>query len=98
MLETGDTLRTWALAAEPAPNLEIHATALDDHRLAYLTYEGPISGDRGSVTQWDAGEYELVTESKDKLVAQLSGKKLDGKASLEREGGEDQRWIFRFSE
>ncbi len=32
---------------------------LADHRLAYLTYEGPLSGNRGSVQQIDAGTYTL---------------------------------------
>lgn len=32
---------------------------LEDHRLAYLTLEGPISGNRGSVRQVDAGTYTI---------------------------------------
>ena len=44
MLEHAGVLRTWALAEEPAPNKPISAEALADHRLAYLNYEGPVSG------------------------------------------------------
>jgi hypothetical protein len=35
------------------------ATRLADHRLAYLTYEGPISDGRGSVTRVAAGSCEV---------------------------------------
>jgi hypothetical protein len=31
---------------------------LADHRIAYLTYEGPVSGDRGFVRQVESGLYE----------------------------------------
>ena len=39
------------------------AEALPDHRLIYLEYEGPISGDRGTVVAWDRGEYRLKRQS-----------------------------------
>ena len=47
MLEAGDVLRTWRLAAPPGADQPIGATATFEHRLAYLDYEGPISGGRG---------------------------------------------------
>ena len=37
----------------PAPGVEMIAEALGDHRLDYLDYEGPVSGDRGLVSRWD---------------------------------------------
>lgn len=37
----------------------VHAEHIHDHRPAYLSYEGPISGNRGTVTQIAAGE--LIT-------------------------------------
>src|SRR5262245_41193710 len=75
MLEQAGALRTWALAEEPAAGDEILAEALADHRLAYLDYEGPISGDRGGVTQWDAGEYEAERDAADQLQVRLSGRR-----------------------
>ena len=60
MLESGGILRTWALAALPAAGEPITAEQLPDHRLHYLDYEGPLSGNRGSVTRWDHGSFELV--------------------------------------
>ena len=35
------------------------ATRLPDHRLAYLEYEGPVSGNRGVVRRIDSGKYEI---------------------------------------
>ena len=52
MLEAGDVLKTWALPQPPQPGVEMECTALADHRLAYLDYEGPLSGNRGAVTRW----------------------------------------------
>ncbi len=58
MLEAGDVLRTWRLAAPPMNSHAIEATALGDHRHMYLDYEGPVSGNRGSVRRWDAGAFD----------------------------------------
>jgi hypothetical protein len=57
MLEAGDVLQTWRLAAPPAAQ-PIEATALGDHRRIYLDYEGPVSGKRGQVRRWDAGLFD----------------------------------------
>ena len=97
MLQQGETLRTWALAELPSAGLEIPTEALADHRLAYLDYEGPVSGDRGSVSRWDCGEYELLVDRPGKLVVQLHGGRLTGKASLQSAGNDSQRWTFEFS-
>ena len=58
MLEAGDVLQTWRLMQPPeSVGCAIEATALGDHRVMYLDYEGPVSGDRGTVKRWDAGEF-----------------------------------------
>ena len=36
----------------------VEVQKLRNHRVAYLTYEGPISGDRGSVLRVDEGRLE----------------------------------------
>jgi len=83
MLEQGESLRTWRLSAEPNSPGEIFAEPLSNHRLEYLDYEGPVSRDRGEVTQWDRGEYEVIEESPDRLSVQLHGKKLKGRTTLQ---------------
>ena len=92
MLERGGALQTWRLARPPLrPHAAILAAALPDHRLAYLDYEGPVSGDRGTVTRWDRGEYE-PTETADELILNLAGERVQGRASLRLlRGGE---WVF----
>src|SRR5262245_6952449 len=84
MLERGALLRTWALAEEPSCGHDIAADQLADHRLDYLDYEGPISGDRGNVKRWDLGEYESVFESDNELCVVLRGRELAGNVALRR--------------
>ena len=57
MLEQDGVLLTWALEELPAPGKLIPAIRLDDHRITYLEYEGPIAGDRGSVSRVLSGSY-----------------------------------------
>ena len=76
MLEYGDSLRTWALAEPPNPFQEIAAEVLPDHRLAYLDYEGPISNNRGHVTQFDRGTYSILHQDDKTLTVDLAGKRL----------------------
>ena len=91
MLETGDVLRTWALAESPAAVIAIAAEALPDHRLAYLDFEGPLSGNRGSVARWDQGSYELVSQRDGELVVELFGERLAGRVTLTQAKGEEAK-------
>src|SRR6516165_6867682 len=84
MLEEAESLRTWELAAEPAVGLTIAAEQLPVHRLAYLDYEGPISGNRGTVSRWDCGNYELLMSSSTEHSFILVGSRLRGRAVLTR--------------
>ncbi|HUE74229.1 MAG TPA: DNA polymerase ligase N-terminal domain-containing protein [Pirellulaceae bacterium] len=83
MLEGGAALRTFALPHWPAAGETVPCEQLADHRLAYLDYEGPISGGRGHVTRHESGEYEIV-ETGETLVLRLYGQRLKGTLSLER--------------
>jgi hypothetical protein len=88
MLEAGDVLRTWRLAAPPRAGGTIAAEDIFNHRKAYLDYEGPVSGGRGRVVRWDAGMYALDEEAGGRLVLRLDGGRLRGTAVLARaEGG-----------
>lgn len=57
MLEHGGVLLTWQLPRQPCSgdDLPLPARHIGDHRLAYLEYEGPVSGDRGTVKRVDSG-------------------------------------------
>jgi hypothetical protein len=84
MLEEGDVLRTWRLKKQPDEQGPIRAEALGNHRLAYLDYEGPISGGRGTVERWDAGTYKTLESTGNRLVVRFAGKKLVGVAPFRR--------------
>jgi hypothetical protein len=95
MLETGAMLRTWRLAAPPqTPGAPIAATALPDHRLAYLDYEGPVSGNRGTVQRWDAGSYDEEAASPAMIALRLSGVRVRGAARLVHVA--EGRWRFEW--
>lgn len=90
MLEAGDALRTFALSHWPATGETVCAEQLADHRLAYLDYEGAISGGRGDVMRQEAGEYEIESEASDTLLVRLRGRRLRGTLLLRRLGDSNQ--------
>jgi hypothetical protein len=92
MLEQGAVLRTWAAPQPPQIGMSLDIEQLADHRLAYLDYEGPVSGGRGTVTRFDTGQYELLRESPLELLFTLAGEKLRGRATLRRDDAQSQRW------
>jgi hypothetical protein len=85
MLEAGGVLRTWRLAAPPAPGPPVAAEQTFDHRLMYLDYEGPVSGNRGRVVCWDRGTYAWEGEGGGGVVVRLNGVRLRGRLELERD-------------
>ncbi len=97
LLEAGPVLKTWALPQPPAPGVETVCHELPDHRLAYLDYEGPVSGDRGSVTRWDRGTYQIVYQDQQELVAELSGQELSGRVKLSRTAEQPGSWRFLYT-
>src|SRR5436190_1089194 len=85
MLEAGAVLRTWRLHGFPHED-EVRAEPLGDHRLAYLDYEGPVSGGRGRVRREEAGEYTLLADQPDLVRIELIGRRLRGVLELRRQG------------
>ena len=73
-------------AARPkiAATNTVPAERLADHRLAYLDYEGPVSGNRGSVVRLDRGTYETRSESDDCWEITLTGEFLRGQIVLQQ--------------
>jgi hypothetical protein len=90
LLEAGPVLKAWRLLGEPGPGRTVPAEPNFDHRLFYLDYEGPLTGDRGAVTRWDAGSYEGQLEDEGWKV-RLTGNRLNGRATLARAG---DGWVF----
>ena len=78
MLESGDALATWRIDRLPgdlADGEAIPAVRLGDHRLAYLTYEGEVSGGRGAVAIADAGTYRILSRTDDAWTIELDGRR-----------------------
>ena len=98
MLESGETLRTWAIDAPIVPGVELSARALPDHRVIYLDYEGPISGDRGTVRRVDSGSFASLDWRDDLIRVRLEGRQLVGIAELRPIGIDPaggSRWSLR---
>lgn len=97
MLQHGAVLRTWALDELPIPGRDVAARALADHRVIYLEYEGPISGDRGTVRRIDTGCYKAREWSKDRVVVELAGSTFRGELELRLNvtPGFAARWLVR---
>ena len=93
MLERGDVLLTWQLLREPRSpaSLPIPARRIGDHRKAYLTYEGPLSRNRGDVRRVDAGSMELEEITADRYMLVLEGDRLSGRFALVATGDE---WVL----
>lgn len=83
MLEWDDSLKTWSLSREADQyGSKLEGTPLPDHRSLYLDYEGPISGDRGSVLRWDSGQFTLLGETPAGLLLEFQGQRLSGTYTL----------------
>lgn len=84
MLDAGDALRTWALPQRPDAAGVQPAEQLADHRREYLDYEGPVSGNRGTVRRWDTGTFRALPTDDDSgaIVFALEGGQLRGLAVL----------------
>lgn len=95
MLERDGVLKTWRLAAAPTEPGVIAAEYLADHRLAYLDYEGPLSGNRGAVCRWDQGTYEVSHEDSLQWDICLHGVRVQGIAVLTKDAA--GMWTFSLS-
>lgn len=98
MLKDGQSLATWQLGQDPtaagqrlAPD-GLPARRLPDHRLDYLEYEGPVSGNRGYVARVDRGNCELLAREERIWVFRLAGRALFGHFRLFAEQAGSDIW------
>lgn len=102
MFEQSTGLATWAIETDLlAVANERHwqpmlALRLADHRLAYLDYEGPISGDRGHARRVERGEYMAVEQLPGRWLIRLTGERLRGMMTLTEVETVAQRWLLSF--
>ncbi|MFG0244094.1 MAG: hypothetical protein ACF8R9_15015 [Phycisphaerales bacterium JB054] len=64
-------LIAWRLPEPPHSSAALSMTAdrLPPHRRRYLDYEGPVSGNRGSVVRIARGEAEVLSDTPDRFEA-----------------------------
>ena len=93
MLLRGDTLRTFSTVTFPGEGVR-EVRSLPDHRREYLTYEGEISGGRGTVRIRDRGTFRAEEWSPDRISVRLDGGRLQGRMLLTRIEGE--RWQMKW--
>ncbi len=98
MLESGGRLLTWRLEHPLSPDRPIRAESLPDHRLAYLEYEGPVSGGRGTVRRWDWGQFDWLERSGESVAVRLAGRRLRGTVHLSLTAGGSWTAAFRPAE
>lgn len=73
MFETPTDLETWATATLPeCGQTAVAAALLAPHRKRYLTYEGVVSGGRGTVRQVESGRYRLLASGSSSRHFQLT--------------------------
>jgi len=92
-LEAGDVLRSWRLLAPLEPGIAVAAEPTGDHRLLYLDYEGPVSGNRGTVARIDAGTFSWEVEAVERLIVRITGARFVGRMVLQPGPGQ---WTCRF--
>ena len=89
-----DRLPAWRLLQNPLDTpFPINAERIDDHRRAYLDYEGEISGGRGFVRRLDRGPAEVRAFDDARVLLVLGGEDLRGRFELLCEG--NQTWRMR---
>lgn len=93
MLESENVLLTWKLAKPPVAGQTVNAQKSFDHRLVCLDYEGPISGNRGHVLRWDAGDFIWQTESEKSIQIKINSNKCTG--LLEITQTEENNWLVK---
>ena len=72
-LPTQEKILTWQIRSHPDtwPTTPPLATRIQDHRPIYMTYEGPLSQDRGQVTHLAHGTATLLTATESTLQIEL---------------------------
>lgn len=98
MLTCGDALATWQFTSPPTEasfGRALTCNRIRDHRLAYLSYEGPVSNGRGRVDIFDRGEYDAFAADEGRWEFVLHGLRISGRFELLRQDEHSANWIFR---
>lgn len=90
-LQLDGVLKSWAVPKGPPeePGVRRLAVQVEDHPIAYGSFEGviPAGYGAGTVTIWDKGTFELESRAPSRLVFTLHGDRLRGRYTLVRTSG-----------
>jgi len=92
-IEQEDALAAWRLLESPRAGVRIAAVPLPDHRRHYLDYEGPVSGDRGSVHRIHSGTLQKSRTDEEWLYTVLDSE-LAQRCRLIRTSSDQLWWEF----
>jgi len=94
MLRSGNCLKTYRINLEPEKLLHECAEAenISDHDLKFLTYEGPLTNDKGTVEIADQGSYTITNSDETEIKLHFDGKILKGDFSLKHV--KTNKWLF----
>lgn len=95
-LEWKGKLLSWAIPKKPSNKEKRLAIQTPDHNLDYIDFEGKIPEGQygaGTVKIWDKGTWVPIKKEKDKIIAEIKGKKLKGQYTLIKFKKEKQ-WLF----
>ena len=86
-LERDGVLKSWAVPKEPpaSPGVKRLAVEVEDHDLDYIDFEGEIPEGEygaGTVSVWDGGTYDLLSEHGRRMKIEFQGKRLRGEYVL----------------
>lgn len=98
MFEGESGLQTWSTprALRRDGDDAIAATELPLHRTAYLEYEGPVSGDRGTVRRVEAGRFRFRHRSEDRWELDVEGDRIGRLVIRRSAAGETAAWRIEF--
>jgi hypothetical protein len=81
-----ELLWTWRIEEEPAGwGTATRAERIADHRAAYMTYQGAVSGGRGRVERVAEGRVEVLEEDQALFHVRLCGERESCEISLPRQ-------------
>jgi hypothetical protein len=89
---------TWRLPAPLPAGQAILAVRLPDHRPHYLTYEGPISGNRGTVQRERSGHFQILLEEPGRLEILLRDASGEWLLTLQQQTPLSERWLLHLRE
>lgn len=98
-LEMEGVLKSWAVPKQiPLEKGEkFLAVAVEDHPLEYATFEGEIpEGEYGGgrVKIWDKGKYQLIEQTRKKILFKVKGKKMEGSYALVKFTEDPKNWLL----